>query len=662
VVPLAERQRGREAPFAFRANGGILRGIMSSGSSEVPAGGPSNEHSLLGRVLEGRYRIDAVLGKGGVGVVYRAEHTTLGRPVAIKVLHEYFGDREDLRLRFEREAKVLSALAHPQVVAITDYGIAEGMPYLAMELLVGQTLAELLHERRVLHQDEALEISRGILRGLAFAHARGVLHRDLKPANVFLQRLPDDPHHVKLLDFGLAKIVEAEDDALDELTLTRQGTVLGTPAYMSPEQASGATVDSRTDIYSVGCILFELFAGRAPYLAATRPDLIRLHMLGAIPRVADVRPDAQALPELDALLTRALAKDPRQRFADGGDMLAALDALPRPVLSGVPGRPPTGPTPRASSSSSSSEAATVHAKSSTGSGGTGPGGSTPGEAPEGTPRRRSSVWLGLLFAVLGLGVAGLGGVLAWRSAETREDPELDELEALDEVGLVAADRVSRPPAAGPSPAAPEAGAGREAVAAPEARSDGVPGPEQGERAGVEGGAPGPDEAGVAGGAAPDERTAAPEGEGAAAAGDRPPAKYLLAGALPAQLKPYWARVKRGAPLSRTHHKNLRQYQQRFARDPRPSLLLGHDFYQRGWISDALTRYEHAYRFDSAARGDPRMLRNMVEMASMQGLGTRASALVVEIYGAEARSAVERAIAREGDRTRVERLRALQSRL
>ncbi|MCA9609964.1 MAG: serine/threonine protein kinase, partial [Myxococcales bacterium] len=206
---------------------------------------------LIGRVLDQRYRIETVLGAGGVGVVYRAEHTGLRRPVALKVLRHGFEENPHLRRRFEREARVLSQLSHPNVVALTDYGIADGLPFLVMELLEGRTLEDLLEEEGPPAPRVALDIVRAVVRGLAFAHDRSVLHRDLKPGNVFLQSLPDDPHHVKLLDFGLAKLlVDEETSSGEEPTLTKAGTIVGTPAYMSPEQASGGRVDPRSDVYS----------------------------------------------------------------------------------------------------------------------------------------------------------------------------------------------------------------------------------------------------------------------------------------------------------------------------------------------------------------------------------------------------------------------------
>lgn len=606
----------------------------SSGGGPAASGSGEGTEALLGRVLDGRYRIDAVLGTGGVGVVYRAEHTALARPVAIKVLHGYFGDREDLRLRFEREAKVLSALAHPHIVAITDYGVTEGTPYLAMELLQGQTLGDLLRARAPLGPDVALDIARGILRGLAFAHARGVLHRDLKPANVFLQHLPDDPYHVKLLDFGLAKIIEAEEEGqVDELTLTRSGAVLGTPAYMSPEQASGDPVDARADVYSAGCVLFELFGGRPPFVADTRSELVRMHMLTPVHSLSEVLSEGEPTPKLQALLERALRKDPRDRFADGGEMLAAVDALPRPPVEGS-----TGVMTRRSRDSGAlrrgsewSEAPTQSSHSAARAP------RSAGSSASRAPAEQSSLrWVALGAVVVGLGLAAAGAWLAWSSATPSEDDELDAFDEPAEKIAWVGDGASEDR----EETDEEEGTG--AAAETEAEDDREMGDETATATDDE-----PDD-----GADSDERPDETKGE------TRPEGRYLLAGNLPRALRPYWARVRRGRPLSRAHHRNLRRYQQRREEDARPSLLLGHDFHRRGWLSDALTRYEAAYRLDPTSRGDPRMLRNMVRLAGTSQLGSKASDLVVEIYGEEAIEAVEGAIAREsGDSAaRLEKLK------
>ncbi len=280
-----------------------------------------------GDVLDGRYRIEGLLGGGGIGAVYRAVQLPLERPVAIKVLHDDLLSMKELRARFEREARVLSALTHPHVVSISDYGIDDDRPFLVMELLEGRTLEDLLKSGEMT-PELALGITREILEGLAFAHEKGVAHRDLKPANVFLLRGRDGSEHVKLLDFGLARVVSTKGAGDDEVTLTKRGVVFGTPAYMSPEQAAGTPADERSDIYSLGVLLFEMLAGRRPFVGETRAEVLRGHLADPLPRLASVRPELRAHEDLVEILDVATAKSPGDRYADGAAMLEALEALP----------------------------------------------------------------------------------------------------------------------------------------------------------------------------------------------------------------------------------------------------------------------------------------------------------------------------------------------
>ncbi len=310
-------------------------GSRAQTSSERPPDGITSvrkklgeDDPLIGRVLDARYRIEGVLGAGGVGVVYRAEHTGLRRPVALKVLRHGFEDVSSLRRRFEREARILSQLSHPNIVALTDYGICEGMPYLVMELLEGLSLADFIDDGGAPDPHVALDIARGVLRGMAFAHGRGILHRDLKPGNVFLQSLPDEPHHPKLLDFGLAKLYIDDEGGEGEPTLTKAGTIIGTPAYMAPEQAAGGTVDARADVYAAGVLLFELLTGRPPFVEDRRSDLFRSHMVEPVPDPASMRPGLVLSRELQELLLTALAKEPVDRPADCKELLERFDALP----------------------------------------------------------------------------------------------------------------------------------------------------------------------------------------------------------------------------------------------------------------------------------------------------------------------------------------------
>jgi len=301
---------------------------------------PSSERSLSddeqfelheiepGYVLGERYRIEGVIGGGGIGAVYRAVQLPLERPVAIKVLHDDLLELTELRKRFEREARVLSALTHPNVVSISDYGIDGDRPYLVMELLEGRTLEELLRKEK-LEPAHAFSLAHQVLEGLAFAHDKGIAHRDLKPANVFLQKTArDDREHVKLLDFGLARMVSTDLRGPDDVTLTKRGVVFGTPAYMSPEQASGMPAEERSDVYTMGILLFEMLAGRRPFVGETRAELLRGHLADPLPRLASIRPELRAHADLVELLDVATAKTPADRYPSAGAMLAALDALP----------------------------------------------------------------------------------------------------------------------------------------------------------------------------------------------------------------------------------------------------------------------------------------------------------------------------------------------
>jgi serine/threonine-protein kinase len=266
------------------------------------------------------------MGTGGVGVVYRGKQVQLGRFVAIKLLQQHAAAVPEWRWRFQREAKALSELAHPNIVGVTDSGIDGAVPYLVMELLEGKTLAELLQEGR-LPFARAIDIGRQLLRGLAFAHGKGIVHRDLRPANVFLQALPDHLDHVRLLDFGLAKFLDGAGSPPLAENLTRVGTVFGTPSYISPEQARGEAVDERTDVYAAGVILFELFAGHLPFAAQTSEGMLKAHASEPIPSLAEACPELPAAALLQPIIERAMAKTRAGRFPDADSMLAALEAV-----------------------------------------------------------------------------------------------------------------------------------------------------------------------------------------------------------------------------------------------------------------------------------------------------------------------------------------------
>src|SRR5438270_5618700 len=258
-------------------------------------------------VIAGRYRLDELLGQGGMSEVWRAEDLELGRHVALKLLAP---DAD--RARFDREARAVASLAHPNITQLYDYGEADGRPYMVLEYASGGTLEDRLKDGRPLPDRDTLAISAELASGLAHAHSRDVVHRDLKPANVLF----DGEGRAKLADFGIARMAAGEG------TLTEAGTVLGTAAYISPEQAAGLPATPASDVYSFGVLLFRMLTGTLPFMSDDPLALVVAHRDEAPPLVTDLRPDAP--PALAATADAALAKDPSARPGDGAALMAAL--------------------------------------------------------------------------------------------------------------------------------------------------------------------------------------------------------------------------------------------------------------------------------------------------------------------------------------------------
>jgi serine/threonine-protein kinase len=259
------------------------------------------------RTIGGRYELEQPLGGGAMSSVWLAHDAELDRKVAVKLLAS---DAD--RARFEREAHAVAALAHPNICQLYDYGESDDGPYMVLEYLPGGTLEDRLKTvAGPLPDDEALRISQEVAAGLAHAHERGLVHRDLKPANILF----DAEQRAKIADFGIARIEGGN-------ALTVAGTVLGTAAYLSPEQAAGLPASPASDVYSFGVIVFRMLTGRPPFVADGAMELVRLHQEAEPPQVEELRPDAP--PTLASLAFASLAKDPAQRPADGDALLAAL--------------------------------------------------------------------------------------------------------------------------------------------------------------------------------------------------------------------------------------------------------------------------------------------------------------------------------------------------
>src|ERR1700758_1394352 len=275
----------------------------------------------------GPYEIQSPLGAGGMGEVYRARDTRLGRDVAIKVLPGALANDADRLRRCEQEARTIAALSHPNILGIHDIGTHDGAPFLVSELLEGQTLREKL-ESGPLPVRRAIEYALGIAQGLAAAHEKGIVHRDLKPENVFVTK----DGRIKILDFGLAKLAQkpgAEVSATDGVTLTSShtaaGVVMGTASYMAPEQVRGHAVDARTDIFSFGAILYEMLSGKRAFRRDTVPETMTAVLKEDPPDLADSTPGIS--PALDRIVRRCLEKNPEQRFQSAKDLSFALASL-----------------------------------------------------------------------------------------------------------------------------------------------------------------------------------------------------------------------------------------------------------------------------------------------------------------------------------------------
>jgi serine/threonine-protein kinase len=271
--------------------------------------------------------------------VYLARHRLIGKDFALKVLRPELAEIEEWNARFHREAMAAAAIEHPNIVDITDYGFLDsGSAFIVMEHLQGESLREILAREGALPAGRCVEIARQILSALAAAHARGVIHRDLKADNVVVVERHGEPQ-VKLLDFGISKILQPLGDRERLVTLTGSGVVMGTPQYISPEAIQGETTDGRSDLYSLGVILYEMLTGRLPFEATSVVDLLFKQVRERPDRPSQVRPDLMIAAEIESVVLRALEKLPEERFASAGAMLEALpDSL----------RGPTLPLPRAS--------------------------------------------------------------------------------------------------------------------------------------------------------------------------------------------------------------------------------------------------------------------------------------------------------------------------
>ena len=527
----------------------------------------------------------ARLGGGCVGVVYQGRQVQLDRLVAIRVLPRSAAASPDWRRRFEREARALSALAHPNIVPVTDFGIDGDVPYLVMELAQEKTLADLLSEGPV-SPARALDIVGQMLRGLAEADRQGIAHRDLKPANVLLQARPDRADHVRILDLGMAKFLERGRSPGGDENLPPGGVVFGTPSYMAPEQGKGERVDARADIYAAGVILFELLVGRPPYVADTPEGVMEAHVSQPVPSLAKLRPDLSIARLVQPVINRALAKKPAGRYPQALWMLSALEAVDgrsraaatsaelAPTLKNLPPVPSAPPVPEPPTVKQLPRVSSV----------------------DSTGEPRSRPWRPAIGLAM-LAAAAIAGVTVLRH---QRGPLVESAKP------VAAQAPAPDPKTTPTPPAQP--------------------PVQ----------PAP--------ATTQTQTQTQKKVGSAVAtGQR--ARDPWQEPVPETLQQLRAGLGRGAHLNEGALGPAYAFARQNPGDPRPWLLIAHAYAQLGWMSDSVDRYQRAYRADPTGRGDPQMLEDLLKAVTHRVAGRAAERAVRDIYGAEALPALEKAIAR-----------------
>ncbi|MEE2758203.1 MAG: serine/threonine-protein kinase [Myxococcota bacterium] len=298
--------------------------------ARITADGGRDQDILVGQVVDQRYRVEQCIATGGMGAVYRAEHVGLGKVVAIKFLRGDLRHHPHLAKRLRREAMAVSKLTDQHTISVFDFGVWRGLAFLVMEYLEGNDLASVLAKRPRLPESTVVMIARQICQSLAEAHQAGVVHRDLKPENIFLVKTKTGAEVVKVLDFGLAKLVDI--DGTDGRFHTQDGAILGTPYYMAPEQSKGGTVDARTDLYALGAVMFRMLSGVLPYTGRSPADIFRKQQDGELPRFADLDPAFICSPELEILVRQLMANEPKDRPASALDICHQLTGFNDPLL------------------------------------------------------------------------------------------------------------------------------------------------------------------------------------------------------------------------------------------------------------------------------------------------------------------------------------------
>ena len=285
---------------------------------------PQTADPLVGQTLLGQFRIDAPIGSGGMGTVYRAHQASLGRDVAVKILHPELAKNPDAVRRFHREAKVATSLEHPNLVRVLLFGELPNQDglYLVMEYLDGQSLTDLLRREGAISTQRAMHIAAQMCSAIGVAHSQGIVHRDVKPENVMIVSKHGDPDFVKVLDFGIARVLWGEQQS----AMTQSGVIFGTARYISPEGASGEATDARSDVYSIGVVVYQLLTGRTPFDATSPVAMLMKHIHDKPPHLRSLGAGPNVPPPIAEVVMRALSKKPDARFSNAADLGLALEA------------------------------------------------------------------------------------------------------------------------------------------------------------------------------------------------------------------------------------------------------------------------------------------------------------------------------------------------
>jgi serine/threonine-protein kinase len=312
-----------ECPNCHASYDGAVAFCGTCGTRITEGGMAPAADPLIGMVVDARYRIIDLIGRGGMGAVYRVEHVKMGKVMAMKLLHGELSQNQEVARRFRREAEAVSRLSHINTVSVFDFGTHQGMMYLVMEYIEGRDLAEVLRVQGPLPAIRVAPILVQVCSALIEAHSKGVIHRDLKPENIIISQQHDQRDFVKVLDFGLAKLREHRE----RTKITQDGSLVGTPYYMAPEHIRGETVDARSDVYSLGSVMYKLLSGETPFSASTPMGIITKHLTEPVEPPALRFPDLEIPKACNGIVLKAMAKKPEERYASAYDLRAALADL-----------------------------------------------------------------------------------------------------------------------------------------------------------------------------------------------------------------------------------------------------------------------------------------------------------------------------------------------